>query len=130
MQRQRSQWQPATLLALLWLSVAAAIACFAEGRVAAGLWGGWATGCLAGAATFASLAWAARRSLRQALGAAAAGFLFRMLLLAVGLVAAVHNGASPLWFAVGFFGVYLPSQLVEVVVATALFRQPAAAERP
>jgi hypothetical protein len=123
MEQQRRLWQHAAFLALLWLASAGAIAFFARGGVAAGLWGGWATGCVAGAATFALLVWSARRSLREVLGAAAGGFLFRMALLAFGLVAAVRSGASPVWFSAGFFGVYLPSQAIEVSIASSIFRQ-------
>jgi hypothetical protein len=123
MEQQRRLWQHGIVLAFLWLASAAAVAFFATGKVASGLWGGWATGCIAGAATFALLLWSAKRTLREVLGAAAGGFLFRMALLAFGLVATVRSGASPVWFSAGFFGVYLPSQAVEVSVATMIFRQ-------
>ena len=97
-----------------WVAVGGAILTLGSRAAAPGLWGGWATAGLSGAVTFGLLAWSAERHPREVMGAIVLGFLCRMALLALGLLVALHLGAAPLWFCVGFFSVYLPGQFAEI----------------
>ena len=115
------------ILALIcWLGVGAASSVLSRGELRVGLWGGWATAGLAGAVTFAGLAWSLRRTLPALLQAVAAGFIVRLVLLVVGLFATVRGfGGSGLGFCAGFFAVYLPLQGIEVAVAAPRPSRPA-----
>jgi hypothetical protein len=81
-------------------------------RVGAGL--GVGTAALSSALTlgFLQLTW--RRALKQVIASLAVGFLLRMVMVAAGLLTALHLGAEPLAFAAAFFGLYLVHQTVEI----------------
>jgi hypothetical protein len=121
--------------ALLWLALGAGIALAAPGLVPAraGLWAGWITAGVSSLTAFGLLAWSHPRSAQAALGAVAIGFLARIVLLAVGLLAALRQGAGPLWFTGAFFGTYLPLQALEIAGALSRLKSaalPAAAGVP
>lgn len=113
---------------LCWLAVGVCSFAVAGTALAAGLRGGWIVAGLAGACTFAFLAWAAERSLATVLRATVVGFLIRFALLAVGLVLTVRAGGTAGGYCIGFFAVYLPLQGIEV--AALVGRSRVAEARP
>ncbi len=115
------------LLALCcWLAVGASPFALPAGSFATGLRGGWLIAGAVGVCTFALVAWAMQRPLAAALGATTVGFLSRLALLSVGLVATARLGGSPAGYCTGFFAVYLPLQAIEI--AALLRCQPPARE--
>jgi hypothetical protein len=111
--------------ALLWLALGAAIALAAPAVASArlGLWVGWATAGASSLVALGFLVWSQPKSARSALGVFGFGFVARIVLLAVGLVTALRQGASPIWFAIGYFGTYLPLQAFEIRGALAKVKQ-------
>lgn len=57
-----------------------------------------------------------RRSTRHLFGALTAALLVRMTLVAAGLVTTIRTGGDPIAFCIGFFGLYVAHQLVEIVL--------------
>jgi hypothetical protein len=96
-----------------WLLAAAVIALAAPqappqalGDARPSLLAGWAMAGLTGAMSFGLLAYADGRPLKVFLTSVFGGFLARLVLVALGLVWAIHRGYSPIWFCVSFFALY------------------------
>ena len=105
-------------------TVAAALVPFAlAGPVRLGALAGVFAAAVATATALVLLTLAHGRDTRLLLGALAAGFLLRMMVVAAGLVAALALGADLLSFATAFFALYLAHQAIEV---TAVLRARAA----
>jgi hypothetical protein len=107
---------------------AGALSCFiVDGPLRIGALAGISVAALTSAIALTLLSLAFDRNINAVLGAVAAGFLMRMLFLAVGLLAALRLKGEPIAFVVGFFVLYLAHQLIEIFVVLRQSRRPVAA---
>jgi hypothetical protein len=94
------------------LASACGLAVAAQVSAAALFGAGFAAASAAFALPF--IAWGAPRGTNALLGGFVGGFFVRMLLVAVGLLLSGARGGGSLHYAIAFFAVYAPTQLVEV----------------
>ncbi len=80
---------------------------------------------LTGALSFGLLAYADGRPLKVFLQSIFGGFLARLVLVALGLVWAIHRGYSPVWFCVSFFALYWLFFACELLAMRQVLRQRA-----
>ena len=118
-----------TSLALFGATTGAAALCalFQGGSTRTGAMAGVVAAAVASASALWMLALAFDRGMKLLLGALAAGFLLRMVLVAGGILSAIALQGDPMAFAVAFFALYLAHQTIELTVVVRRSR-PAAAE--
>jgi hypothetical protein len=108
---QNHAWVGAGVVAV-GLALAAALPVVPETRWAA-VWGAGVAG-MTGVVSLVLKRWAVRRSLQAALKAVGLVFALRAVAVGAGLYAMVSRGLPAAAFVVGFFGVYVVLQWVEV----------------
>ncbi len=94
--------------------VAAVLPAFLTGVVQVGAVCGIVTAALSSAATFFFLSRALGQGMQKALLAMVLGFLSKMVLVTVGVLATRAVGGDLLAFAVAFFGLFLVHQMIEI----------------
>jgi hypothetical protein len=106
-----------------WLLAPAVIVLAAQPDARPSLLFGWAMAGLTGALSFGLLAYADGRPLKVFLQSIFGGFLVRLVLVALGLVWAIHRGYSPIWFCVSFFALYWLFFACEVLAMRQVLRR-------
>jgi hypothetical protein len=86
------------------------------GAARTGALAGVVAAALASATALVLLALAYERGTKLLMGALAAGFMLRMLVVGAGLLSALALGADLMAFAVAFFALYLAHQIIELAV--------------
>jgi hypothetical protein len=112
----RNDAQPTPRLHLY--AIPSALCCaaglFLSARISSAALFGAAFAALGSAVALPLVAWGAARAANALLGGFVAGFLARMVLVAVGLLASGARGEAALAYAFAFFAVYAATQAIEV----------------
>jgi hypothetical protein len=94
------------IAALVWVAALPLIRLLAPPEGMAGLLTGWGVAGLSGASSFGLLALSNRKPISVLLKTISGGFAARMLLVIVGVIAAVRLGYGAGWFCLSFFLLY------------------------
>lgn len=113
---KQSPFKASVALLVLSTLVGCAALLAVHGAARAGAAAGIAVGVLASGTALAFLALAFNRGIKLLLGALAAGFLVRMLLVAGGLLASLALKGDVMAFAVAFFALYFAHQAIELTL--------------
>ncbi len=98
---------PSSIVAgLAWLVAWLPIVALSHGEARASLLFGWGLAGVTGALSFGLLAYANGRPLQAFLKSVVGGFLARLILVAGGVVWAIHRGYNAAWLCVSFFTLY------------------------